>query len=82
MTASAQPVVRVRSPQAERLEAALRSSGAAVNRLNDALAVRGPSAAQVGDLAHAHGVALHELVTEQPSLEELFLQIAGTRREQ
>ena len=25
---------------------------------------------------------LHELLTEQPSLEELFLQIAGTRREQ
>jgi ABC-2 type transport system ATP-binding protein len=53
-----------------------------VNRLNDALAVRGPSAAEVGDIAHAQGVAVHELLTEQPSLEELFLQIAGTRREQ
>ena len=82
LTASTQPVVRVRSPQAEKLEAALISSGAAVNRLNDALAVRGPSAAEVGDLAHAAGVAVHELLTEQPSLEELFLQIAGTRREQ
>ena len=75
-------MVRVRSPQAEKLEAALISAGAAVNRLNDALAVRGPSAAEVGDVAHAHGIALHELLTEQPSLEELFLQIAGTRREQ
>jgi hypothetical protein len=44
--------------------------------------VRGPSAAEVGELAHAKGVPLHELLTEQPSLEELFLQIAGTRREQ
>jgi ABC-2 type transport system ATP-binding protein len=82
LTASAQPVIRVRSPQAEKLEAALRSAGAGVNRLNDALAVRGPTAAEVGDLAHTHGVVLHELMTEQPSLEDLFLQIAGTRREQ
>jgi ABC-2 type transport system ATP-binding protein len=82
LTASAQPVVRVRTPQAEELEAALRSAGAAVNRLGDALAVRGPSAAEVGDLAHAQGVPLHELLTEQPSLEDLFMQIAGTRRGQ
>ncbi|HTX68344.1 MAG TPA: ATP-binding cassette domain-containing protein [Thermoleophilia bacterium] len=82
LTSSAQPVVRVRTPDAESLEAALRSAGAAVNRLDDALAVRGPSAAQVGELAHAQGVTLHELLTEQPSLEDLFLQIAGTRREQ
>ena len=81
LTASTQPVVRVRSPQAERLEAALLASGAAVNRLDDALAVRGPSAAQVGELAHAHQVPVHELLTEQPSLEDLFLQIAGTRRD-
>ena len=80
LTASTQPVVRVRSPQAEKLEAALIAAGAAVNRLNDALAVRGPSAAEVGDIAHAQGVTLHELLTEQPSLEELFLEIAGTRR--
>ena len=81
LTASAQPVIRVRSPHPDKLEAALRASGAAVTRLGDALAIRGPSAAQVGDLAHAHGVAVHELLTEQPSLEDLFLQIAGTRRE-
>ncbi len=81
LTASAQPVIRVRSPHPDKLEAALRASGAAVTRLGDALAIRGPSAAPVGDLAHAPGVALHELLTEQPSLEDLFLQIAGTRRE-
>ncbi len=81
LTASAQPVVRVRSPQAEKLEAALSASGAAVNRLDDALAVRGPTAAHVGELAHANQVPVHELLTEQPSLEDLFLQIAGTRRD-
>jgi ABC-2 type transport system ATP-binding protein len=82
LTASTQPVVRVRTPQAEKLEAALIGAGAAVNRLNDALAVRGPTSAEVGEVAHAQGVTLHELLTEQPSLEELFLQIAGTRRDQ
>ena len=81
LTASMQPVVRVRTPQAEQLETALVAAGAAVSRLDRALAVRGPGAAEVGDLAHANGVVLHELFTEQPSLEDLFLQIAGSRRE-
>jgi ABC-2 type transport system ATP-binding protein len=74
------PVVRLRSPQAETLQRALRLRGAAVNRLGDALAVRGPSAAEVGQAAHDAGVVLHELWTERPSLEDLFLQLAGTRR--
>jgi len=82
LTAATAPVVRARAPQAEQFEAVLRSAGAAVTRLGDALAIRGPSAAQVGELAHAQGLVLHELLTEQPSLEDLFLQIAGTRREQ
>jgi ABC-2 type transport system ATP-binding protein len=81
LAAGAAPVVRARSPQAEKLEALLREHGAAVNRLADALAIRGPGSAQVGELAQASGIALHELFTEQQSLEDLFLQIAGTRRE-
>jgi ABC-2 type transport system ATP-binding protein len=81
LAANAAPVVRVRSPQAERLENLLREKGAGVNRLDSALAIRGPSSAEVGELAQANGVVLHELLTEQPSLEDLFLQIAGTRRE-
>jgi ABC-2 type transport system ATP-binding protein len=71
----------VRSPQAEKLEELLAARGAAVNRLGDALAVRGPTSAEVGEVAQSGGVVLHELLTEQPSLEDLFLQIAGTRRE-
>ena len=69
------------APRRERLEALLRERGAAVNRLETALAIRGPSSAEVGELAHANGLVLHELLTEQPSLEDLFLQIAGTRRQ-
>lgn len=79
---AAQPVVRVRSPQAERLQALLVAKGAAVNRLDSALAIRGPGSSEVGEVAHANGIVLHELLTEQPGLEDLFLQIAGTRREQ
>jgi ABC-2 type transport system ATP-binding protein len=81
LTRTAQPVVRVRSPQAEKLEGLLVAKGAAVNRLGDALAVRGLAGAEVGEVAQRGGVTLHELFTEQPSLEDLFLQIAGTRRD-
>jgi ABC-2 type transport system ATP-binding protein len=80
LASGAAPVVRCRSPQAEGLEQALRERGAAVNRLGDALAIRGPDAAQVGEAAHDAGAVLHELLTERPSLEDLFLEIAGTRR--
>ena len=71
----------MRTPQAEKLEALLVARGAAVNRLDDALADPRPGSAEVGEVAHAGGVVLHELLTEQPSLEDLFLQIAGTRRD-
>ncbi len=81
LTAGAAPVVRVRSPHAEKLEQLLLQKGAAVNRVETALAIRGPSSAEVGELANAGGIVLHELLTEQASLEDLFLQIAGTRRE-
>jgi ABC-2 type transport system ATP-binding protein len=74
-------VVRCRTPQAERLQKLLVARGAAVNRLDEALAIRGPDAAEVGQVALENGIVLHELLTEQPSLEDLFLQIAGTRRD-
>ena len=38
------------------------------------LAVRGVSAAAVGDLAARHGIAMHELVARQASLEEAFMR--------
>jgi ABC-2 type transport system ATP-binding protein len=81
LAAGAAPVVRVQSPQAQKLEGLLLQKGAGVNRLDMALAIRGPSSAEVGELAHANDIVLHELLAEQPSLEDLFLQIAGTRRE-
>jgi ABC-2 type transport system ATP-binding protein len=41
----------------------------------DMLTVRGASAAAVGDLAARQGVALHELVGRQASLEEAFMEL-------
>lgn len=78
---AARRVVRVRSPQAEQLQALLEARGAAVTRRDDALAVRGPTSAQVGEAAQAAGIVLHELRTEQPGLEDIFLQVTGLRRE-
>ena len=40
---------------------------------SDALVVRGLGMAAVGDLAHANGIAVHELTADTRSLEDLFL---------
>jgi ABC-2 type transport system ATP-binding protein len=37
--------------------------------------VRGADAADVGELAAAHGLVLHELVARRPSLEEAFMEL-------
>jgi ABC-2 type transport system ATP-binding protein len=68
--------VRVRSPQAERLAELLHAERATVELQGDgALVVRGTQAAAVGELAARHGIALHELVTRQASLEEAFMDL-------
>ena len=36
--------------------------------------VRGPSTAQIGDLAGSQGIVLHELSTQTGSLEDAFLK--------
>ena len=67
--------VRVRSPQIERLEAILIAEGGVVQRESDgALAVSALSAPQIGDIAGAHGIFLHELATQSASLEEAFME--------
>jgi ABC-2 type transport system ATP-binding protein len=66
----------VRSPQHQLLAGLLRDRGATAEMRGDnALEVRGTTAAAVGDLAAAHGIAIHELVTRQASLEEAYLQL-------
>jgi len=68
--------VRVRSPKPEALTAAITERGGQVSPgENGALAVRGMDAAAVGAAAFAAGVELHELTTERPDLENVFLEL-------
>ena len=73
--AGGQSEVLVRSPAAERLAEALAAQGVHARRDGDALFVTGATAAVVGETAHAHGVALHELTPQQQSLEDVFLAL-------
>jgi ABC-2 type transport system ATP-binding protein len=73
-------LVHVRTPQAERLRAALAGDAASdkvvVNVTGlDTLDVNGLSAQQIGDAAFAAGVPLHELTPRQVSLEDAFMDI-------
>lgn len=68
--------VRVRSPRAGDLARLLRGKGIAVARQDgDALDVSGATCEAVGDLAGKNGLTLHELSTQQATLEETFMQL-------
>jgi ABC-2 type transport system ATP-binding protein len=76
VVARAGGAVRVRSPQRDRLSAALRRGGFEATPLDEnGLSVRNASPAQVGDIAASEGVALHELVAQEATLEEVFLEL-------
>lgn len=73
---SSQNFVRVRSPRVDELARALAAKGASAEREADgALAVTGMERAVVGDVAAAEGFALHELSSQQASLEEAFMEL-------
>ncbi|TYC05700.1 ATP-binding cassette domain-containing protein [Micromonospora sp. WP24] len=70
--------VRVRTPQAEALVAALKDQNATVDADGQgALLVAGVDAATVGRTALTAGVELHELTTERPDLEGVFLELTA-----
>jgi ABC-2 type transport system ATP-binding protein len=71
-----QGIVRVRTPDADRLAAAVAGPGVTVHRGDDgSLEIIGATAAQIGDGALAAGVALHELTPVNASLEEAYLTL-------
>ncbi|MGW0023144.1 ABC transporter ATP-binding protein [Rhodococcus sp. NPDC003383] len=74
---ASEAVVRVRSPQLDVLRAALVERGYAVHDDDGALVVTGATAAEVGELAAARSVVLHELAGQQASLEEAFMKMTG-----
>jgi ABC-2 type transport system ATP-binding protein len=70
--------VAVRSPDRDRLAGLLRDEGAAVGeRGDDGLAVDGMDPAAVGRIAARHGIELHELAAQEPSLEEAFMRLTA-----
>jgi ABC-2 type transport system ATP-binding protein len=70
--------VLVRTPRTAELQAALDRSGLAATPEDDgALVVETHDAARVGELAHAAGIALHELTPLATSLEEAFLELTN-----
>jgi ABC-2 type transport system ATP-binding protein len=76
-TASGQVPSRVRAADPERLAAALAARGASVERDDGALLVSGLSGEEIGELALAEGIALHELAPQRSSLEQRFLEVTS-----
>jgi ABC-2 type transport system ATP-binding protein len=74
--ASAGAPVSVATPRADELGPALERAGGTIESASgDRLVVRGIPAAQIGEIALDQGVALHELTTQQLSLEDAFMQL-------
>ena len=68
--------VRVRSPQAAELAELLAGPDVTVERTApDLLELSGVDSRIVGETAAAHRIVLHELVTQQASLEEAFIEL-------
>jgi ABC-2 type transport system ATP-binding protein len=71
-------VVRVRSPDVAPLAGALQRAGGRVERdVDGGLLVEGLDVAQVGDVAYATDVPLHELTRVTASLEAAYLALTG-----
>ena len=76
----------MRSPQISDLVESLRGQGAAISLeeeplTTDGVLVAGLNMATVGELAHQHGVILHELSEVTDSLEDAFLAVTKDDQE-
>jgi ABC-2 type transport system ATP-binding protein len=70
--------VAARTPSAAAFTAVLAAAGAAVVPGPDGLLnITGLTVTEVGDLALAHGIALHELASRRASLEEAFMELTA-----
>jgi len=69
-------VVRVRSPQAAKLrDLVLGPNVTVTSEEPTVLEISGTTTEQVGEIASANGIVLHELMLEQASLEEAFMEL-------
>ncbi|POX56610.1 multidrug ABC transporter ATP-binding protein [Streptomyces sp. Ru71] len=70
--------VRIRTPQRERLLDVLHQAGITAGETGGgALEVEGGKSEQIGELAARHQIVLHELSSQQASLEEAFMQLTA-----
>jgi ABC-2 type transport system ATP-binding protein len=70
--------VRVRTPSADQLTQAVTAQGGTVAPDSEGgLEVRGLTSDQIGDIAFAAGIRLHELATVRASLEEAFMELTA-----
>jgi ABC-2 type transport system ATP-binding protein len=69
--------VRIRTPEPAKLEEALRRQQVEAAAGAHGLLVHGATTEQVGDIAFAAGIPVHELVAEGSSLEEIFLDLTS-----
>ena len=70
--------VHVRAPGAHRLQKELEAHGFRSSLLDgDELLVEGAQSAQIGELAFAAGIPVHELAPEASSLEDIFLELTA-----
>jgi ABC-2 type transport system ATP-binding protein len=67
--------VLVRTEQADRLLPLLDSATSVIHADSGALRVTGLDCRSIGDIAAAHGIALHELSPQVASLEEAFMEL-------
>ena len=68
--------VTVRTPQGAQLQAALLRPGVTVSSADsESMTVQGLSAEQIGDVAFRAGLPVHQLTTQQASLEEAFMAL-------
>jgi ABC-2 type transport system ATP-binding protein len=81
LTATMGNAVRVRSPGAAQLREALARAEIETDGHDDTLFAHGTTTERVGEIAAAAGVVLHELRTEESSLEEVFLELTAERPE-
>ncbi|MGA2930441.1 MAG: ABC transporter ATP-binding protein [Solirubrobacteraceae bacterium] len=78
LTARAGGAVRVRAADLSMLASALRAEDLQVTTGTDhSLLVQGAPSEQVGEIAFAAGVPVHELLTDDGSLEDIFLELTS-----
>jgi ABC-2 type transport system ATP-binding protein len=75
IAANSAGMVRVRTPQADEMLAALRTAGLQPTVADGHIEVLGTTTEAVGDLAAANRLTLHELYTQRSSLEQAFMEM-------